>query len=118
VEAGKSKIIFGLGDLYLILILAVYLLEPLHRLISFLLKCALGRGPHVLQALEFGSMGSGGGSSVVGQFLHLGLKLSLNLGQPSIFSFQLFKLSSLLAELAILFSELALQLGEPFPRDL
>src|SRR3954465_12303014 len=74
VKAGKGKIILGLGSPYLILILVVYLFTPLHGQVSFLYKLALSRGPHLLQALQFGIVGSSGGSSVANQLLHLGLK--------------------------------------------
>jgi len=118
VEAGKGKIIFGLCSSDLVLVLGIYIFSALHGQILFFHQLALGLIPSVQQALQFGSMSGIGGSTLASQFLRLSLKLDLNLGQFGSFSLSILELGSCLAELSILFSELALQLGNLLLRGL
>ena len=113
-EASKGKVILRLSIPDLILILDICLFKTLHSQISFFHQLALGLLSGVQQALQFGSMSSTGGSMVTSQFFHLSLELDLNLGQTGILSFGIFKLGIFLPELSIFFSELDLQLGNPF----
>jgi len=111
VEADKGKIILGLCSSDLVLVLVVYLFSMLHSQIPLFHEPALGFIPSIQQTLQLGSMSSIGGSTLASQFLQLTLKLDLNLGQFGSFSLSILELGSCLAELSILFSELALQLG-------
>ena len=117
-QASKAKIIFGLCSSDLVLILGIYLFSALHVQILFFHQLALGLIPSVQQALQFGSMSGIGGSTLASQFLQLSLKLDLNLAQFGSFSLSILELGSCLAELSILFSELALQLGNLLLRGL
>jgi len=114
VEAGQGKIILGLGGSDLILILRVKLFGPFHSQVPFLHELAFSCIPSIQQTLQLGSMSSSGGRTLGSQFLQLRLKLNLNLGQFGGFSLGSFELGGGLAELFIFFSELALQLGDPF----